>query len=76
MTASPLAAPRDAVRGAAVVDIAGSRWPVYKLEALIAGLLVFLALAVVLGSAQAGVLLGAAVSALVWTTGRWRTVRR
>ncbi|NUP28995.1 MAG: hypothetical protein HOQ36_16655 [Nocardia sp.] len=75
MTASPLTVPH-AVRGAAVVDIAGSRWPVYKLEALGAGLLVFLALAVVLGSAQVAVLSGAAVGALLWTTGRWRATRR
>ncbi|GGL03952.1 hypothetical protein [Nocardia jinanensis] len=76
MTASHLAAPRDAVRAAAVVDIAGSRWPVYKLEALIAGLLVFLVPALVLGSVQTGVLLGAAVGALLWTAGRWRAAQR
>ncbi|MGW5383734.1 hypothetical protein [Nocardia sp. NPDC003963] len=76
MTASPLATPRTAVRGVTVVDIAGSRWPVYKLEALIVGLLVFLVPAVVLGSVQTGVLLGAAVGALLWTTGRWRSAHR
>lgn len=76
MTASHLVVPHDAVRGAAVVDIAGSRWPVYKLEALIVGLLVFLVPAVVLGSVQTGVLLGAAVGALLWTTGRWRAAHR
>ncbi|MGA6207678.1 hypothetical protein [Nocardia testacea] len=76
MTASPLTAPRAAVRGAAVVDIAGSRWPVYKLEALVVGLLAFLVPAVVLGSTQTGVLLGAAVGAVLWTTGWWRAARR
>ncbi|WP_063062513.1 hypothetical protein [Nocardia sienata] len=76
MTASHLTAPRAAVRGPAVVDIAGSRWPVYKLEALIVGSLVFLVVAVVLGSVQAGVLLGAAVGALLWSTGRWRMAHR
>ncbi|WP_039823807.1 hypothetical protein [Nocardia testacea] len=76
MTASPLTAPRAAVRGAAAVDIAGSRWPVYKLEALVMGLLVFLVAAAVLGSTQAGVLLGAAVGAVLWTTGWWRAARR
>ncbi|MGW0004396.1 hypothetical protein [Nocardia grenadensis] len=76
MTASHLTAPRAAVRGSAVVDIAGSRWPVYKLEALIVGLLVFLVAAVVLGSAQTGVLLGAAVGALLWSAGWWRSARR
>ncbi|WP_327147537.1 hypothetical protein [Nocardia sp. NBC_01329] len=76
MTASHLAVSRAAVRGAAVVDIAGSHWPVYKLEALIVGLLVFLALALVLGSAQAGVLVGAAVGAVLWTVGRWGAQHR
>ncbi|MET8797506.1 hypothetical protein ABZV91_13845 [Nocardia sp. NPDC004568] len=76
MTASPLTAPRAAGRGAAVVDIAGSRWPVYKLEALVVGLLVFLVAALVLGSVQAGVLLGAAVGAALWSAGRWRAARR
>lgn len=76
MTASRLTTPRAAVRGPAAVDIAGSRWPVYKLEALIVGLLVCLVVAVVLGSVQAGVLLGAAVGALLWSTGWWRTTHR
>ncbi|MGW0181052.1 hypothetical protein [Nocardia sp. NPDC003345] len=57
------------------IDIAGTRWPLYKLEALGVGLLVFLIPAVILGSAQAGVLLGAAVGALLWTLGRWRATR-
>ncbi|MGW6336212.1 hypothetical protein [Nocardia rhamnosiphila] len=76
MTASPLIAPRAAVRGPAAVDIAGSRWPVYKLEALVFGLLVFLVAAVVLGSVQTGVLVGAAVGVLLWSAGWWRWARR
>jgi hypothetical protein len=76
MTASHLTAPRAAVRGPAVVDIAGSRWPVYKLEALVVGLLVFLVAAIVLGSVQTGVLLGAALGASLWSTGWWRSARR
>ncbi|MEV3959810.1 hypothetical protein AB0M34_02765 [Nocardia sp. NPDC050193] len=77
MTAPRLVtAPRAAARGPAVVDIAGSRWPVYKLEALVVGLLVFLVGTVVPGSAQTGVLLGAAVGALLWSTGWWRSARR
>jgi hypothetical protein len=73
MAASHFADTGDAVRSPAVVDIAGSRWPVYKLEALVAGLLTFLVPAVVLGSAQIGVLLGGAVGALLWALGWWRT---
>jgi hypothetical protein len=76
MTASHFTAPRAAVRGPAVVDIAGSRWPVYKLEALVAGLLMFLVAAIVLGSAQTGVLLGATVGVLLWSAGWWRSARR
>ncbi|WP_459545315.1 hypothetical protein [Nocardia sp. X0981] len=72
MAASPSVETREAVRAGSVVDIAGSDWPVYKLEALTIGLLVFLVAALVLGSAQAGVLLGAGLGVLLWTTGRWR----
>lgn len=63
------------VRAGAEVDIAGTFWPVYKLEALGAGLLSLLVTALVLGSPQAGVLLGAAVGAVLWTLGWWRTAR-
>ena len=76
MTASHLTASRTAVHGAAAVEIAGSRWPVYKLEALVVGLLVFLVAALVPGSVQTGVLLGAAVGALLWSVGWWRATRR
>ncbi|WP_328392247.1 hypothetical protein [Nocardia sp. NBC_00416] len=74
MTASHLVDTRVAVHGGAAVDIAGSRWPVYKLEALVAGLLIFLVPTLVLGSAQVGVLLGAAVGTALWALGWWRTV--
>ncbi|MFE3444833.1 hypothetical protein ACFXNW_17525 [Nocardia sp. NPDC059180] len=53
----------------ASIDIAGSAWPVYKLEALVAGLLAGLALALIVGSAQVAVLAAAAVSSLVWVVG-------
>ncbi|MFI5716689.1 hypothetical protein [Nocardia sp. NPDC051750] len=75
MTASHTLDTRDAVRAGAEIDIAGSRWPVYKLEALAAGLLALVAAALVLGSPQAGVLLGATVGAVLWTLGRWRAAR-
>ncbi|MBF6351741.1 MULTISPECIES: hypothetical protein [Nocardia] len=75
MTASQALETRAPVRAGAEVDIAGTRWPVYKLEALGAGLLAVLVVALVLGSLQAGVLFGAAVGAGRWTSGWWRTAR-
>ncbi|WP_194819469.1 hypothetical protein [Nocardia sp. XZ_19_385] len=51
------------------VDIAGSAWPVFKLEALAAGLLAGLILALVIGSLQVAVLVGAAVAAGRWALG-------
>ncbi|MEV2221991.1 hypothetical protein AB0E01_19220 [Nocardia vinacea] len=48
------------------VDIAGSAWPMYKLEAIALGLLVCLALALITGSLQVAVLVAAGVG-----TGRW-----
>lgn len=75
MVASHSVRTREAGRAGAAVDIAGSDWPVYKLEALAAGLLVFLVVTLVLGSTQAGVLLGAGFGGLLWSTGRWRAAR-
>ncbi|MBF6289399.1 hypothetical protein [Nocardia cyriacigeorgica] len=57
----------------AAIDIAGSAWPVYKLEALAAGLATLLALALIVGSAQVAVLAAAAVASLVWIGGILRT---
>ena len=56
----------------ATVDIAGSAWPVYKLEALVAGLVVGALLLLILGSAQSAVLAAAAVAALRWSVGAAR----
>lgn len=56
----------------ATVDIAGSAWPVYKLEALVAALVVAALLLLILGSTQAAVLGGAAVAVLRWTVGAAR----
>ncbi|NKY36583.1 hypothetical protein HGA13_26445 [Nocardia speluncae] len=75
MTASQTLDTRVPARAGVEVDIAGTCWPVYKLEALGAGLLSFLAVALVLGSLQAGVLLSTAVCAVLWTLGWWRTAR-
>ncbi|MFD4357370.1 hypothetical protein ACFWPX_32825 [Nocardia sp. NPDC058518] len=60
----------------ATVDIAGSAWPVYKLEALVAALVVGALLLLIVGSPQVAVLAAAAVAALRWTVGAARTVSR
>lgn len=57
------------------VDIAGSAWPVYKLEALAAGLITFVVLAVIVGSPQIAVLTAAAVAAARWTFGAFAAHR-
>lgn len=57
--------PAPALRTA---DVAGIAWPVYKLEALALGFLVFAATLVVVGSLQAAVLGGAAVAVVAWWT--------
>lgn len=49
------------------IDIAGTAWPLYKLEALAAGLIVGVLLALLTGSLQIAVLTAAAVAALRWT---------
>lgn len=48
------------------VDIAGTIWPLYKLEALAAGLLTLLVVLVVTTSTQNAVLGAAAVTVVVW----------
>lgn len=54
---------------AASVDIAGTRWPVFKLEALAAGLIVALLLVLITASPQIAVLAGASVAAVRWIAG-------
>ncbi|MET8780079.1 hypothetical protein ABZV58_34250 [Nocardia sp. NPDC004654] len=51
------------------VDIAGTPWPVYKLEALAAGLVAGALLLLITGVPQVAVLAAAAVAALRWTVG-------
>lgn len=59
----------------ATVDIAGSAWPVYKLEALVAGLVVGALLLLVVGTPQTAVLVGAAVATVRWIIGATRAHR-
>lgn len=53
----------------ATIDIAGSAWPVYKLEALAAALVVGALLLLITGSAQVAVLSAAGVAAVRWAFG-------
>ncbi|MFC9433857.1 hypothetical protein [Nocardia sp. NPDC057030] len=53
----------------ATIEIAGSAWPLYKLEALAAALVTCLILALITGSPQAAVLIAAAVGAARWLVG-------
>ncbi|WP_431972218.1 hypothetical protein [Nocardia sp. bgisy134] len=57
------------------VDIAGTAWPVYKLEALAAGLVAGVLLLLITGAPQVAVLAAAAITALRWTLG-YVTTRR
>lgn len=58
------------------VDIAGTRWPLYKLEALVIALLTVLVLGLVTGSAQIAVLAGTAVGVLLWAMGHYRSAHQ
>ncbi|WP_062988626.1 hypothetical protein [Nocardia anaemiae] len=52
------------------VDIAGSAWPMYKLEALALALVVCLVLTLITGSLQVAVLVAAGVGTGRWIVGR------
>ncbi|WP_167473890.1 hypothetical protein [Nocardia arthritidis] len=51
------------------VDIAGTAWPTYKLEALAAGVVSCLVLALITGSMEIAVLAAAGVAAVRWIVG-------
>ncbi|MFJ9366264.1 hypothetical protein ACIRRA_17875 [Nocardia sp. NPDC101769] len=65
----------ERLRSHASVDIAGTAWPVYKLEALFAGVVVCLTLALITGSAQAAVLGATVIATLRWIIGGTRNFR-
>ncbi|MFE4502418.1 hypothetical protein ACFRFQ_21415 [Rhodococcus sp. NPDC056743] len=48
------------------VDIAGTLWPLYKLEALVIGLIVFVAILAITTSMQPAVLTAAAAAVVTW----------
>lgn len=63
----------------AAVEIAGTTWPMYKLEAVGLALVTCLVLALITGSLQVAVLAAAAVGAIRWiigTVARSEMVRR
>ncbi|MFD4181324.1 hypothetical protein [Rhodococcus sp. NPDC058514] len=59
-------APRVPRGSGASVDLAGTEWPLYKLEALAAGLLAFVGLLVITQALQTAVLVAAATTVVVW----------
>lgn len=61
VTAQPTRSPSHAT-----VDVAGTLWPVFKLEAIAAGLLVLLIAGLIVGSAQVAVLAAAATGTATW----------
>ncbi|WP_420880478.1 hypothetical protein [Rhodococcus sp. (in: high G+C Gram-positive bacteria)] len=61
---------------AATVDLAGTAWPLYKLEALAAGLVVFVLVLAVTQVLQAAVLSAAGVAVAVWWARRITLGRR
>ncbi|MFE3260831.1 hypothetical protein ACFXPS_32510 [Nocardia sp. NPDC059091] len=65
----------ERLRSHASVDIAGTAWPVYKLEALFAGVVVCLTLALITGSVQAAVLGATVIATLRWIIGGARSLR-
>ncbi len=59
----------------ATIDIAGSAWPVYKLDAVVVGLVTCLLLTLITGSPQVAVLAAAALGT-AWWVGGLAAVRR
>lgn len=53
-------------RGGVTVDLAGTAWPLYKLEAVAAALVVFLVALAVVHVLQTAVLTAAGTGVLVW----------
>jgi len=52
------------------VDLAGTRWPLYKIEALVVGFVLFVVAGAVTQSMQAAVLTAATATVITWWTRR------
>ncbi|MFC9518476.1 hypothetical protein ACFTSD_22315 [Nocardiaceae bacterium NPDC056970] len=63
-------------RPSVTVDLAGTAWPLYKLEALAAGLVAFLLILVVTQVLQTAVLTAAGVTVVVWWSRRLMLTRQ
>ena len=61
-----LDAPSPKVARESHIDLAGTAWPLYKLEAVAVGFVLLLMLFVVPGAAQIAVLTAAAAATVVW----------
>ncbi|MEV4239307.1 MULTISPECIES: hypothetical protein [unclassified Nocardia] len=59
-----------------VIDIAGSAWPMYKLEAIALAVVICLVLALITGSLQVAVLVAAGVGTGRWVVGQVAARRR
>jgi hypothetical protein len=68
LTENLLPSYRQAVTTHDEISIAGVPWPVYKLLALVIGLVVLVIVAVATTSAAPSVLAGAAAGTIVWLT--------
>jgi Flp pilus assembly protein TadB len=66
---------RPVQRTGAGVELAGTVWPLFKLEALAAGVLVLFVVALITASAQTAVLTAAAVATVFWVLGAARNHR-
>ncbi|NLU82940.1 hypothetical protein [Rhodococcus sp. HNM0569] len=60
----------------ATIDLAGTAWPIYKLEAVAAAFLTFVLVAALTTAMQPAVLTAAAVAVLVWCARRPRSAPR
>lgn len=63
-------------RPSVTVDLAGTAWPLYKLEALAAGLVAFLLVLIVTQVLQTAVLTAAGVAVVVWWARRVLLAKR
>ncbi|MGB3371146.1 MAG: hypothetical protein WBA81_11040 [Rhodococcus sp. (in: high G+C Gram-positive bacteria)] len=68
MTHAILSASTRRRASTSTVDIAGTDWPVYKIEALVLGAVVFLGALALTTSLQVAVLAGAASTVVAWWT--------
>ncbi|MGC0364449.1 Flp pilus assembly protein TadB [Rhodococcus sp. 27YEA15] len=74
MTTADIAT-RETVAATRAVDIAGTAWPLYKLEALVLGFVLFVVAGALTQSLQVAVLTAAAASVVTWWVRRFHYAR-